>query len=72
MLAGAQSEPKLAPFALAALTMWIERIEVVLERCCSSRHCANFVDVPGMARARAPRSSPGLYDGIAQTAPTGP
>jgi len=47
MLAGAQSEPKLAPSALAALTMWIERIEVVLERVLIKSPCANSSTCPG-------------------------
>jgi len=65
MLAGAQSEPKLAPSALAALTMWIERIEVVLERVLLRSPLREFVDVPGMARAlSAAFLGLGLYDGI--------
>jgi AcrR family transcriptional regulator len=65
MLAGAQAEPKLAPAVLAALRMWIERIEAVLERVLLGSPLREFVDVPGMARAlSAAFVGLGLYDGI--------
>jgi AcrR family transcriptional regulator len=51
MLAGAQSDPKLAEATSAALHLWIAPIEGVLERLLAGSPLAGFVDTAGLARA---------------------
>ncbi|MBB5802384.1 AcrR family transcriptional regulator [Saccharothrix ecbatanensis] len=51
MLAGAQSDPKLAEATSAALHLWIAPIEGVLERLLADSPLAGFVDTAGLARA---------------------
>lgn len=65
LLAGAQSEPRLAPATAAGLGLWVEEIEQVLGRVLAPSPLAEFVDVAGLARAVA-ASFVGLelYEGV--------
>jgi AcrR family transcriptional regulator len=51
VLAGAQTDPKLAPGVAAALQVWIDQIEPVLSRLLIGTPFAEVADVPGLARA---------------------
>jgi AcrR family transcriptional regulator len=53
MLAGAQSEPRLAPATAQALDLWIARIETVLRRVLSQSPLGAILDIPGLARSIA-------------------
>jgi len=53
LLAGAQTQPRLAPATAAGLTSWIEEIEAVLTRVLAGTPIAAFVDVTGLSRALA-------------------
>jgi AcrR family transcriptional regulator len=65
ILAGAQSEPKLAPAAAAALNLWITEIEMVLRRVLADSPLASVLDVPGLARSIcAAFIGFELYDGV--------
>jgi AcrR family transcriptional regulator len=65
MLAGAQSEPKLAPATAAALNSWIGQIETVLRRVLDGSPLTEFLDLAGLARAFAAAFvGLELYDGL--------
>ncbi len=51
MLAGAQTDPKLAGATSAALHLWIGPIERTLDRLLADSPLATFVDTAGLARA---------------------
>lgn len=51
MLAAAQADPRLAQATSAALHLWIEPIEQVLERLLAGSPVADLLDVAGLARA---------------------
>jgi AcrR family transcriptional regulator len=51
MLAGAQSEPGLAPATARALNLWVTEIEAVLTRVLATSPLAGVLDIPGLARA---------------------
>jgi AcrR family transcriptional regulator len=51
MLAGAQTDPQFAAATSAALQLWITPIENVLARLLARSPFAEFVDIPGLARA---------------------
>lgn len=53
LLAGSQADPKLAPATAAGLNLWVEELETVLTRVLTASPLAEFVDVPGLARATA-------------------
>jgi len=53
MLAGAQSEPRLAPATSQALGLWIARIETVLRRVLAQSPLGAILDIPGLARSIA-------------------
>jgi AcrR family transcriptional regulator len=53
MLAGAQSEPKLAPASRQALDQWITEIESVLRRVLATSPLGDFLDIAGLARSVA-------------------
>ena len=53
MLAGAQSEPRLAPATAQALELWITRIEAVLRRVLAQSPLGAILDIPGLARSIA-------------------
>ncbi|WP_433858043.1 TetR/AcrR family transcriptional regulator [Streptomyces kronopolitis] len=53
LLAGAQTQPRLAPATAAGLASWIEEIEAVLARVLAGTPIAAFVDVAGLSRALA-------------------
>jgi AcrR family transcriptional regulator len=65
LLAGAQTQPRLAPATAAGLALWIEEIEKVLIRVFSSTPLGEFADPAGLARAVA-ASFVGieLYEGV--------
>lgn len=65
LLAGARTEPKLAPATAAGLGLWVEEIEQVLTRVLAGSPLGEFVDTSGMARAVA-ASFVGLelYEGV--------
>ncbi|BCK68856.1 TetR/AcrR family transcriptional regulator [Streptomyces platensis] len=67
LLAGAQTQPRLAPATAAGLTLWIDEIEKVLARVLADTPITAFVDVPGLSRALA-ASFVGLelYEGVDQ------
>ena len=65
MLAGAQSEPKLAPAAAAALDLWVGQLEAVLHRVLVDSPLVEFLDFAGLARAFAAAFvGLELYDGL--------
>jgi AcrR family transcriptional regulator len=65
MLAGAQSEPKLAPATAAALNLWITEVETVLDRVLADSLLAPVLDIPGLARSiSAAFIGFELYDGV--------
>ncbi|MEO3890765.1 TetR/AcrR family transcriptional regulator [Nonomuraea sp. B5E05] len=51
LLAGAQTQPRLAPATAAGLALWTEEIEQVLVRVLAGSLLAELVDVAGLARA---------------------
>jgi AcrR family transcriptional regulator len=53
LLAGAQTNPRLAPVVADGLQLWITEIEAVLHRVTGTLPIADLVDVPGLARAVA-------------------
>ena len=53
MLAGAQSEPRLAPATAQALELWIGGIETVLRRVLAGSPLAEILDPGGLARSIA-------------------
>ncbi|MEU0560642.1 TetR family transcriptional regulator [Dactylosporangium sp. NPDC006015] len=53
MLAGAQTDERLAPAVAACLKLWIAEIEPVLHRVTAASPVADLVDVPGLARVVA-------------------
>ncbi|MEV0321992.1 TetR/AcrR family transcriptional regulator [Streptomyces sp. NPDC050658] len=65
LLAGAQTQPRLAPATAAGLSLWIEELEKVLTRVLSASPLGEFTDPPGLARALA-ASFVGieLYEGV--------
>lgn len=65
LLAGAQTQPRLAPATAAGLALWIEEIEKVLIRVFSATPMGEFADPAGLARAVA-ASFVGieLYEGV--------
>ncbi|MFG2561052.1 TetR/AcrR family transcriptional regulator [Streptomyces sp. NPDC048496] len=65
LLAGAQTQPRLAPATAAGLKLWIDEIEKVLIRLLGSTALADFTDPAGLARAVA-ASFVGLelYEGV--------
>lgn len=65
LLAGAQTQPRLAAATAAGLALWIEEIEKVLTRVLSASPLGEFVDAVGLARAVA-ASFVGmeLYEGV--------
>ncbi|MGP4109457.1 TetR/AcrR family transcriptional regulator [Streptomyces sp. 4N509B] len=65
LLAGAQTQERLAPAVSAGLDLWIEEVERVLERVLAGTPVAPFLDVPGLARSLA-ASFVGLelYEGV--------
>jgi AcrR family transcriptional regulator len=65
LLAGAQTDPRLAPATAAGLALWTEEIEHVLARVLAPTALADFVNVGGLARALS-ASFVGLelYEGV--------
>lgn len=65
LLAGAQTDERLAPATAAALALWIDEIEQVLRRVLAGSPLAEFADPRGLARAVA-ASFIGLelYEGV--------
>ncbi|MEV0116361.1 helix-turn-helix domain-containing protein [Streptomyces sp. NPDC050844] len=65
LLAGAQTQPRLAPATAAGLALWIEEIEKVLTRVLSTTPLGEFADPSGLAKALA-ASFVGieLYEGV--------
>lgn len=65
LLAGAQTDPKLAPATAAGLGLWIDEVERVLARVLAGTPLAEHVDPAGLARAVA-ASFVGLelYEGV--------
>ncbi|MFY1702603.1 TetR/AcrR family transcriptional regulator [Micromonospora sp. WMMA1923] len=53
LLAGAQSEPRLAAPTAEALQLWVDEIEPVLVRLLAGSPLAEVADIPGLARAVA-------------------
>ncbi|GAB3851593.1 TetR family transcriptional regulator [Dactylosporangium cerinum] len=53
LLAGAQTDERLAPAVAAGLELWITEIESVLGRLTATSPIADLVDVPGLARVVA-------------------
>ncbi|GIJ45705.1 TetR family transcriptional regulator [Virgisporangium aliadipatigenens] len=53
LLAGSQTDPKLAPATARALNMWTAEIETVLTRLLADSPVAEVLDPPGLARAVA-------------------
>jgi AcrR family transcriptional regulator len=51
LLAGAQTQPRLAPATAAGLALWTEEIERVLGRVLADSPLSEFVDVAGLAKA---------------------
>lgn len=53
LLAGSQTDAKLAPATTAGLNLWIAEVEQALRRVLASSPMAEFVDVTGLAKAVA-------------------
>jgi AcrR family transcriptional regulator len=53
LLAGAQSQPRLAAATVAGLSLWTEELEDVLARVLADSQLAEFVDATGLAKAVA-------------------
>lgn len=65
LLAGAQTHAELAKPTAAALQLWIDQIEAVLDRLLASSPFADVTDVPGLARAiSAAFIGLELYEGV--------
>ncbi|SBT50893.1 TetR/AcrR family transcriptional regulator [Micromonospora auratinigra] len=65
MLAGAQTEERLAAPTAAALQLWVDELEPVLRRLLAGSPFAEIADVPGLARAMsAAFIGFELYDGV--------
>lgn len=65
MLAGSQTDDRLAPATAAGLALWTDEIEDVLRRVLAGTPLAEFVDVTGLARATAAAFvGLELYDGV--------
>lgn len=65
MLAGAQTEPRLAAPTAGALRLWVDEIEAVLGRLLTGSPFAEIADLPGLARAiSAAFIGLELYDGV--------
>ncbi|MFJ4503498.1 TetR/AcrR family transcriptional regulator [Streptomyces sp. NPDC088864] len=65
LLAGGQTQPRLATATAAGLTLWTDEIARVLDRVLAGTPLAEFVDVPGLAKA-ASAAFVGLelYEGV--------
>ena len=67
LLAAAQTDGKLAHATKAALALWIDQIEAVLQRLLAGAPFAEVADVPGLARAiSAAFVGLELYEGVAE------
>ncbi|QES43898.1 MULTISPECIES: TetR/AcrR family transcriptional regulator [Streptomyces] len=65
LLAGSQTQPRLAVATAAGLALWIEEIEKVLTRVLSASPLGEFVDAVGLARAvGASFVGMELYEGV--------
>ncbi|MFD4629359.1 TetR/AcrR family transcriptional regulator [Streptomyces sp. NPDC058284] len=65
LLAGAQTQPRLAAATAAGLALWIEEIEKVLIRVLAASPLGEFVDAVGLARAvGASFVGMELYEGV--------
>lgn len=65
LLAGAQSDPRLAEPTAAALQLWIDEIESTLRRLLTGSPFAEVADIPGLARAvSAAFVGLELYEGV--------
>ncbi|GAA2532562.1 TetR/AcrR family transcriptional regulator [Pilimelia columellifera] len=65
LLAGAQTDPKLAEATGAALALWVAEIELVLRRTLAGQPFSEVLDVPGLARAvSAAFVGLELYEGV--------
>jgi len=53
LLAGAQTQPRLAPATAAGMSLWTEELELVLARVLADTPLAEFVDTIGLATAIA-------------------
>jgi AcrR family transcriptional regulator len=53
LLAGAQTQPRLAPATAAGMSLWTEELELVLARVLADTPLAEFVDTTGLATAIA-------------------
>ncbi|MEV4569142.1 TetR family transcriptional regulator [Nonomuraea sp. NPDC049419] len=53
LLAGSQTDEKLAPAVVAGLNLWIAEVEQALARVLTNSPLAEFVDVAGLAKATA-------------------
>ena len=51
LLAGAQTQPRLAPATAAGMSLWTEELEVVLTRVLADTPLTEFVDTTGLATA---------------------
>lgn len=69
MLAGAQTDERLAAPTAGALQLWVDEIEPVLRRLLAGSPFAEIADVPGLARAvSAAFIGLELYDGVDRAA----
>ncbi|MEU2612961.1 TetR/AcrR family transcriptional regulator [Micromonospora sp. NPDC007271] len=69
MLAGAQTDERLAAATAGALQLWVDEIEAVLRRVLAGSPFAEVADVPGLARAvSAAFIGLELYDGVDRAA----
>lgn len=67
LLAGAQSDERLAAPTAASLQLWIDEIESVLRRILAGSPFAEIADIPGLARAvSAAFVGLELYEGVDQ------
>lgn len=65
LLAGAQTQPRLAPATAAGLALWTDEIEKVLGRVLSGNPIAELIDVDGLAKAvSAAFVGLELYEGV--------
>lgn len=71
LLAGSQADAKLAPATSNGLNLWIAELESVLSRVLADSPLAEFVDVPGLARATAAAFvGLELYEGVDEAGAT--
>ncbi|MCI4063804.1 TetR/AcrR family transcriptional regulator [Micromonospora sp. R77] len=69
MLAGAQTDERLAAPTAGALQLWVDELEAVLRRLLAGSPFAEIADVPGLARAvSAAFIGFELYDGVDRAA----